>query len=432
MTPADWSIREISELGKVQAGRQRAPHFTGTMRRYLRVANVFDGYIDTDDVLQMPFSDQEYEQYRLRAGDILLNEGQSRELVGRSAIYQGDPTDCCFQNTLIRFRSGSEIVPEFAHLLFQHLQYTGIFERIALQTTSVAHLGVSRFAQLKVHVPPLAEQRSIIDVLSVWTKRNGLLDKSLAEKKTLKAGLFQQLLTGKRRFKEFIRSTETRSTRYGTFPMDWAYLPIASIAEEVSHKSSKSDSLSVLSCTKHRGLVDSLAYFGKRVFSDNTEGYKLVLRGQFAYATNHLEEGSIGLLTHRDSGLVSPMYTVFRTGDRVHPEFLYSLLKTDTYRHIFRANTNASVNRRGGLRWDQFADIRIWLPSIPEQQKISRVVSCFDNELELIRHERALLEKQKRGLMASLLSGRVRLESSQHLPVNARTDTAQCAVITEG
>jgi len=81
VTAQIWRKVPLRELGHIQAGRQRSPQFTeGTMRPYLRVANVFDGYIDTSDVLIMRFTDAEYRVYQLRHGDILLNEGQSREL----------------------------------------------------------------------------------------------------------------------------------------------------------------------------------------------------------------------------------------------------------------------------------------------------------------------------------------------------------------
>lgn len=53
----------------------------GTSRPYLRVANVFDGYIDFGDVLEMPFTESEQAIYSLKPNDILLNEGQSLELV---------------------------------------------------------------------------------------------------------------------------------------------------------------------------------------------------------------------------------------------------------------------------------------------------------------------------------------------------------------
>ncbi len=81
----------VRESGDVQLGRQRAPKYqTGTsFRPYLRVANVFDGYIDYSDVLEMDFDERDFRTFRLEPGDILLNEGQSRELVGRCAVFDG-------------------------------------------------------------------------------------------------------------------------------------------------------------------------------------------------------------------------------------------------------------------------------------------------------------------------------------------------------
>jgi type I restriction enzyme, S subunit len=143
----------IGELGDVRMGRQRSPKYqTGKHTTpYLRVANVFDGYIDTSDVLEMDFNERDFATYLLRDGDILLNEGQSRELVGRSAIYRGEVPDCCFQNTLIRFRSES-VLPDFAQTFFRYWLYTGKFIAASKQTTSIAHLGLKRFVQMKFPV----------------------------------------------------------------------------------------------------------------------------------------------------------------------------------------------------------------------------------------------------------------------------------------
>ena len=111
--PEGWRRRRVDQVGEVTLGRQRAPkHERGrNLRPYLRVANVYEGRIDTSDVLRMNFEPAEVAIYELRHGDVLLNEGQSPELVGRPAIYRGEIPGACFQNTLIRFRSGGEVDP---------------------------------------------------------------------------------------------------------------------------------------------------------------------------------------------------------------------------------------------------------------------------------------------------------------------------------
>jgi len=172
-----WKVKRVSKAGDVQLGRQRAPKYQSGKwtRPYLRVANVFDGYLDLEDVLSMDFDDRDFKRYELRSGDILLNEGQSRELVGRCAIFENQIEGCCFQNTLIRFRCGNELIPEFAFSYFQYLFYRQTFAAVARQTTSIAHLGADTFEKLFMPIPPVDEQRIIACVMDKFnTTKRGL------------------------------------------------------------------------------------------------------------------------------------------------------------------------------------------------------------------------------------------------------------------
>lgn len=185
----------MDEVGSVLMGRQLSPkHRMGKgSRLYLRVANVFDGYIDTSDVLEMDFTDSEFIRYRLQPGDVLLNEGQSRELVGRSAIFRNDIPDCCFQNTLIRFRPIKSVLPEYAHSYFQYCQYTGKFARISKQTTSVAHLGVQRFAEMKFPMLEVQAQKKIVDLISGITNAVTALESRASQIKDTKEGIMREV-----------------------------------------------------------------------------------------------------------------------------------------------------------------------------------------------------------------------------------------------
>ena len=91
-------LAQVKQVGEVQLGRQRAPqHHQGPyMRPYLRVANVYEDRIDTSDVLEMNFTPSEFETYQLHFGDILLNEDQSPEFLGRPAMYHDEysPPEC--------------------------------------------------------------------------------------------------------------------------------------------------------------------------------------------------------------------------------------------------------------------------------------------------------------------------------------------------
>ena len=156
----DYSVCRVDEAGDVQLGQQRHPKYqTGTKSHpYLRVANVMDDGIDYSNVLTMDFDDSELGKFSLEVGDILLNEGQSLELVGRCAMYDGAIPRCCFQKTLIRFRAFEKMNNEWALGYFHYCHHFGVFASISSQTTSVAHLTAVRFKALKFPQPSLYAQ----------------------------------------------------------------------------------------------------------------------------------------------------------------------------------------------------------------------------------------------------------------------------------
>jgi len=197
--PIEWNTQTVIELGSVKLGRQRSPdqHSGRYTTPYLRVANVFDGWIDYSDVLEMDFTPTERETFSVLPNDILLNEGQSLELVGRSAMYLSESHRYCFQNTLVRFRCTSENHPAFWQDCFQYGRSIGRFMQIASQTTSVAHLGADRFARMVVVRPPFEEQVEIAKRIRSMNRRMQVEQEQRIKLQTLKTGLMQDLLTGK-------------------------------------------------------------------------------------------------------------------------------------------------------------------------------------------------------------------------------------------
>jgi type I restriction enzyme S subunit len=162
--PSHWKMLRVDDAGSVQLGRQRSPkyHHGSNMKPYLRVANVFEDRIDLTDVMAMHFSADELERYALHCGDILLNEGQSPELVGRAAMFRGELTEVCFTNSLIRFQPGPEVDGEFALLVFRSHLHSGRFQQEARITTNIAHMAAGRFKTVEFPLPPAGEQSAIV------------------------------------------------------------------------------------------------------------------------------------------------------------------------------------------------------------------------------------------------------------------------------
>ncbi|TXN25129.1 restriction endonuclease subunit S [Methylobacterium sp. WL9] len=190
-----WEVKRVDERGSVLAGKALAVNALGPQRPYLRTKNVLDGAIDLSDVLTMPMTDAEFDRFEILDGDILLNEGQSLELVGRAAMYR-DEFDgrCAMQNQLLRFRAYPSTCREFAAQAFRKCQKDGTFANVATKTTSVAHLGSSRFNSLELAWPALlAEQQRVADCLNSLDGLIATEAQKLDALKTHKKGLMQRL-----------------------------------------------------------------------------------------------------------------------------------------------------------------------------------------------------------------------------------------------
>jgi type I restriction enzyme S subunit len=187
-----WPVVKVADAGEVRLGRQRAPKYqTGKFTRpYVRVANVFENLIDVSDLLSMDFDGSDFATYRLRYGDILLNEGQSIELVGRPAMWRDEVSDCCFQNTLVRFRCDpAHTTPEFALTAFLWMYHSGQFTQIASKTSNIAHLGAGRFAKLPMVLPPLPLQIAFAEQAQRVEATTRALDAVAAKAEAMAAAL---------------------------------------------------------------------------------------------------------------------------------------------------------------------------------------------------------------------------------------------------
>src|SRR5208337_4518297 len=82
---------------------------------------------------------------------------------------------------------------------------------------SMKNISQDAFLGIRVLRPPLEEQKAIADVLSVWDRGIRLIVALKAAKLRFRQGLFQQLLTGNRRFTGFGTSPYTRTTIASVF-----------------------------------------------------------------------------------------------------------------------------------------------------------------------------------------------------------------------
>jgi type I restriction enzyme S subunit len=390
--PCDWEIKyfeEVSAIDKESLSSRTAKDYEFD---YISLSDVDSDDFKIETTRQIFASAPSRARRIVKRGDILMSTVRPN-LQGFSLI-RNEVKDL-IASTGFAVITADKCNNEF---LFQYLFSSGINRQFYQLLVGSNYPAINSFdvRKLKIPLPPLPEQKAIAQVLSTADAAIQTTEKLIAQKELRKKWLMQQLLTGKKRLKGF--------------GGEWKEIHIRDIAKEVSVRNKSDKQLTVLSCTKYDGLVPSLEYFGRKIFADDVSTYKIVPKNHFAYATNHIEEGSIGYQGLLDEALISPMYTVFKTNGTVYDTFLFRLLKSHSLVYQYQNRMEGSIDRRGGLRWDAFSIIKIKLPSIEEQTAIAHVLQVADKEISLLKAKAEKLREQKKGLMQQLLTGKKRLK----------------------
>ena len=394
--PKEWKVKRLEFLcsNKGDYGiNAPAVTYSKDLPTYLRITDIDDdGRFITVNKTSVNSSNSE--NFHLQEGDIVF--ARTGATVGKTYLYNPNDGDLVFAGFLIRFSPDiQKIIPSFLRAYTNTSIYWN-WVKIISQRSGQPGINAAEYCSLQIPVPPLKEQQKIVKILSVWDKAIEKQTQLIEKLELRKKGLIQQLLTGKKRLPGGSGG--------------WKKIAIKDFAIDISLKNTHNENWEVLSCTKYDGLVPSLQYFGRQVFSKDITQYKIVPQYCFAYATNHIEEGSIGYQSTYRNALISPMYTVFKTDSNVIDDiFLYKLLKSHRAIYLYNVMMEGSIDRRGGLRWDNFSTIKFLLPDIKEQSAIADILVSCDNEILLAKQKLNKFRQQKKGLMQVLLTGKKRV-----------------------
>lgn len=393
--PKEWEVKRLGDIADITSGttplRANMEYYNNGVIPWVKTTDLNNGTLyETEEKV----SKEAVEKTSLKIlpkGTVLVAMYGGFRQIGRTALLGIDAT---INQALSALMCKNSVESPFV-LAWLNCR-VNYWKRLAASSRKDPNITGNEVAKFPILIPPYKEQLKIVSVLQLWDTAIEKQSELIEKLKLRKRALMQQLLTGKKRLPGFSG--------------EWKHVPIKSFAKEVSNRNVDGTNHIVLSCTKYDGLVPSLEYFGKQIYSNDLSSYKVIPQGHFAYATNHIEEGSIGYQSNYENGLISPMYTVFVTNkEKVNDTFLYAVLKSHHLIYLYKSMMEGSINRRGGLRWDSFSTIKIDLPTLEEQNAIVTVLVNADKEIELAEEKLANLQSQKRGLMQQLLTGKKRI-----------------------
>ncbi len=196
--PEGWVWTCVDQIANVALGKMldKNKHRTGQLRGYLRNINVRWGSIDTNDILEMFFKDEEIERYLVESGDVLVCEGGEP---GRAAVWDCRIPGMLYQKAIHRVRFLGSFNARLFVFLLEFLAKTGRLERWFTGST-IKHFTRESFISLPLPIPPLAEQSRIVAEverrLSVVEELEGVVAANLQRAGRLRQAVLQKAFSG--------------------------------------------------------------------------------------------------------------------------------------------------------------------------------------------------------------------------------------------
>ena len=427
-----YAIKKISDIAVslksgFGAGKQDQEQ-EGNGILQIRPTNVgSEGNLKFDKNVYLPLNLLETQQNNfLQKGDVLFNNTNSQEWVGKTAFFNEDG-NFLFSNHITRIRTKNDVLPQFLVLLLNTLHSKKLFYSICTNWNNQSGVGIELLRSLKIPVPPLEIQAEIIAVFE--TAYNSKKQKG-AEASQLLASIDGYLLEAleitlplpseKKTFFN-VSSSEINSERFDPYyhQSEFKDLELALINGKYEIKSFRKLAKKITSGTTPKAGGDD--------YTNRNLGVPFIRSGEInefdeidlndvvfikpdthnrALKSSQLKKndlmiaivgatiGQVGIFKYDFEANINQAIALVRFNDSISVEFVKSFLKTTIGQKILDKLKRPVA--RANINLEEIASIKIPLPPLEKQTEISDHISALRLQAKQLQHEaRVELERAK-------------------------------------
>jgi len=389
--PEDWEVKSLGDLGETINGLTYSPNdISENGILVLRSSNVQNRVITYDDNVYV--NTETF--HKTKAGDILICvRNGSKSLIGKSALIDRISEGTAFGAFMSIYRSSLN------NYLFQifgtDMYYRSVHKNLGATINSINGKDLLKF---KIPLPPLTEQKKIAEILGTWDDAIAKTKDLIAQLKSRKKGLMQQLLSGK--------------TRLPGYNENWKEVRYEDILEKVNRAFEWDDDrvYDLISVRRRSGgIFRRVPLYGHQIKVKNLRNVK---EGDFLFSKMQIVHGaSAYVAAENDNTQISGSYisVVSKKPKVLDVRYLDWFSKTKLfYHHSFISSYGVHIEKMT-FNYNLFVKEKISIPSLNEQQAIIQILDTSDQEIQKQEEKLAQLQATKKGLMQQLLTGEVRV-----------------------
>lgn len=274
--------------------------------------------------------------------------------------------------------------PLFTAIMFNATLQEEFAQRV--EGGTVTNLYYDKLKNIDVCFPSIEEQEKIA---SYFEKIDNLI--------TLHQRKYDKLIIVKKSMLEKMFPKDGRNVpeiRFSGFTDPWEQRKLSEIADKVNEKNVNFAVNETFTNSAEYGVISQRDFFDHDIFNlENINGYYVVGEDDFVYNPRISATALVGPINRNKlgrKGVMSPLYTVFKTHD-IDSTFLEYFFKGNGWHSymFFNGDTGARFDRFS-IKNEVFFDMPIPYPKIEEQKSIGR---CLENLDSLIMLHQRRLEK---------------------------------------
>ena len=329
---------------------------------------------------------EELKRFQVIPNDLIVSCSGT---IGKTSLIRENDEKGIISQALLILRSNSKIIePKF---LKYFLETNKGYNSLISSAGGSSQVNIAKkqiILDIPLVVPKLQTQHKIINFLDKISNKIELLEHKYEKYHDFKKYLMQQIFAQKLRFDKYNK--------------DQKVIRLDTVISIINKRNKEDQNLPVLSISNKLGFISQSEQFEDReVASSDKKNYKIVNKGEFAYNPARINVGSIAQLKTYEKGIISPMYIVFKIDStQLNPIFFENFLDSDYFRYEMMKRLEGSV--RMILSAESLKNIKITVPPIEEQEKLSKVFSTFDKEIKITEYQIEKMQEFKKGLLQQM------------------------------
>ena len=194
--PMRWRVRALGDICTLtQYGTSRKANDRSEGVPVLRMGNItYRGDLDCTDLKCVVLTGSEFEKYALRAGDILFNRTNSKELVGKTGVWDGR-FEAVAASYFIRLRlDETRVLPIYVWAFMNSAAMKHRLFAAARDAIGQANINAKEVKSLPLPAPPLSRQRSFCELIAQTLAMEETASNSADVASALSTSLMNRLL----------------------------------------------------------------------------------------------------------------------------------------------------------------------------------------------------------------------------------------------